>query len=255
MRRALLSALAVGMAIAVVAVGIAAAGDPPTVVREGNLILRLNGGVTPKTLPKHEFVPLGFYASGSFSTVDGSHPPALNEAVFDSDKDIVVSVEGLPSCRAAQLQARDVKHAKAACGKAILGQGSATVEVAFPEQRPFNSTGPLILFNGGEKGGVVTLLAYTYVAVPAPTAVVTTATLRRERKGAYGIHSVVKVPLIAGGAGSIVKANLQARRVYTYRGKRRSVVTGRCPDGLIRAKGTFMFRDGTSISGAVLRRC
>ena len=101
----------------------------------------------------------------------------------------------------------------------------------------------------------MTLLAYTYVSVPAPTAVVTTARLTRERKGVYGLHSVVKVPRIAGGAGSIVRANLSARRVYTYKGERRSVLSGRCPDGRIYARGTFFFRDGSQISGNLVRTC
>ena len=255
MRRQLGWAAAAVVAAVVGAVGLAFAAEPPIVVRAGNMVLRLNGGVTPKALPKHERAPMGFHASGEFSTVDGTHPPALKEAVFDSDRDIVVSVEGLPSCRIDQLIAQDTKHAKAECGDAILGKGSATVEVAFPEQAPFDAIGPLILFNGGERGGVVTFLAYTYVSVPAPTAVVTTAKLTRERNGPYGLHSVVRIPRIAGGAASIVKANISARRVYTYKGERRSVLSGRCPDGRIQAKGTFEFRDGASIFGNLLRTC
>jgi hypothetical protein len=239
----------------IAAAGLAFAAEKPVIVRAGNMVLTLNGGVTPKVLPRNERVPMGFHASGEFATVDGTHPPALKEAVFDSDKDIVVNVEGLPTCSIGQLTARDTKHAEAACGEAILGKGSATVEVAFPEQAPFDATGPLILFNGGERGGAVTLLAYTYVSVPAPTAVVTTATLTRERKGPYGLHSVVKIPRIAGGAGSIVRANLSARRVYSYRGERRSVLSGRCPDGRIQAKGTFFFSDGSQISGNLVRTC
>jgi hypothetical protein len=232
-----------------------AAADPPVVVRAGNMVLTLDGGVTPKALPRHDLVPMGFHASGSFATVDGAHPPALAEAVFDSDKDILVDVEGLPSCSQAKLTSQDTRHAEAACDEAVLGKGSATVEVAFPEQAPFRATGPLILFNGGERGGAITLLAYTYVSVPAPTAVVTTATLTRERKGPYGLHSVVKIPRIAGGAGSIVRANISARRVYTYKGERHSVLSGRCPDGQIRAKGTFKFRDGSEIFGSLVRTC
>ncbi|MGN6256918.1 MAG: hypothetical protein ACTHN3_04080 [Solirubrobacterales bacterium] len=255
MRRPLLWIGVAGAMAAIGAAGLAAAAEKPTIVQAGNLVLRLNWGVTPRSMPKHKLIPLGFHASGSFATVDGSHPPALKEAVFDADKDIVVSVKGLASCRSGQLTARSPKAAEAVCGGAILGKGRATVEVAFPEQKPFDTTGPLVLFNGGERDGVITLFAYTYVNVPAPTAVVTTATLTRERKGPYGLHSVVKVPLIAGGAGSIISATIQARRVYAYKGRRRSVLSGQCPDGSIRARGTFIFRDGSRISGSLLRRC
>jgi hypothetical protein len=255
MGRQLRWAVTVAASIAVGFAGVAIAADPPVVVRAGNMVLTLNGGVTPKALPKHTFVPMGFHASGSLTTVDGAHPPALREAVFDTDKDIVVDVEGLPSCRLVDLRAQDTKHAEAACGDAILGKGSATVEVAFPEQAPFPATGPLILFNGGERGGAITFLAYTYVSVPAPTAVVTTAVLTRERKGPFGLHSVVKIPRIAGGAGSVVRANLSARRVYTYKGERHSVISGRCPDGQIHARGTFKYNDGSVLTGNLLRTC
>jgi len=248
--------MAAAAALAAIALaGVAIASDQAVVVRAGKMVLRLNGGVTPKALPRYTFAPLGFHARGSLATTDGSHPPALGEAEFDVDKDVEVDVEGLPSCRLSDLQARDTKAAKGACADAILGTGSATVEVAFPEQAPFLASGPLILFNGGEQGGEIKLLAYTYVAVPAPTAVVTTATLTREHKGPFGLHSVVKVPRIAGGAGSVVSASLKARRVYTYRGRRHSFLSGRCRDGRIQARGTFRYLDGSVLSGAIVRAC
>lgn len=255
MRRQLSWAVTAAVSLVVGIAGVAIAADPPVVVRAGNMVLSLNGGVTPKALPKNTFAPMGFHASGSLTTVDGAHPPALEEAIFDTDKDIVIDVEGLPSCRLADLTARDTKHAEAACGDAILGKGSATVEVAFPEQAPFLANGPLILFNGGERGGAVTFLAYTYVSVPAPTAVVTTVSLTKERKGPFGLHSVVKIPRIAGGAGSIVRANLNARRVYTYKGEQHSVLSGKCPDGQIHARGIFKYNDGSVLSGNLLRTC
>lgn len=258
MRRQLRWAVGIGIAAIAVAGGLAVAARPndqPVVVRAGNMVVELNGGVTPKALPRKELAPMGFYASGSIHTVDGTHPPALKESVFDSDKDIDVDVEGLPTCRIDQLRARDTRHAEAACGEAILGKGSVTVQVAFPEQAPFRATGPLILFNGGERNGTVTFFVYTYVDVPAPTAVVSTATLTTERKGPYGLHSVIEVPRIAGGAGSFISGNISAKRIYSYKGERRSVLSGRCPDGRIHARGTFYFRDGSQLSGNLVRTC
>lgn len=227
----------------------------PTVVRAGDMVLEIDGNVTPEALPKHRFAPMGFWGSARLSTVDGSHPPALEGSVFDVDKDVAVSVRGLPACRIEQLRAVESKRAEAACGDAILGRGSATVEVAFPEQKPFDSTGPLIFFNGGERNGVIEVLAYTYVSVPAPTAVIATAEISRVRKGAFGLRIETRIPRIAGGAGSFVAARFNVRRTYTYEGHRRSVISGRCPDGLLRAKGVFTFSDETVLSGSVFRTC
>ncbi len=257
MRRAIAIAAAVLLA-GVAVVGFATAkgkGPKPVVVRAGNMVLVLNGDVEPKTLPKHEFAPLGFWGSARLSTIDGSHPPALEESLFDIDKDVVVSVKGLPACRIEQLEARETRTAEAACGDAIVGRGTATVEVAFPEQKPFDSTGPLIFFNGGERNGVVKVLAYAYVSVPAPTAVVAISKIRRVSRGAFGLRSETEFPRIAGGAGSVVAAKFSLRRVYTYKGRRRSVISARCRDGRLQARGVFNFSDDTVLSGSVLRTC
>jgi hypothetical protein len=258
MRRGTAVALGAVLLVAVAAIGLATAkgkGPEPVVVQAGNMVLTLNGDIAPKTLPEHELAPMGFWGSGKLATVDGSHPPALENASFDADKDVFVSVAGLPACRIGQLEARETERAEAACGGAILGRGTASVEVAFPEQKPIESTGPLVLFNGGERDGVVTVFAHAYVDVPAPTAVVATIEVRRVRKGAYGLHVEVRVPKIAGGAGSTVAARFAMRRVYTYRGKRRSFISGRCPDGIIQGRGSFGYSDGTILSGALLRTC
>ena len=246
--------LLAGIALA----GFAAAGGKgpkPVVVSAGNMVLEINGDISPKALPRHELASLGIWGSGKLATVDGSHPPALESASFDADKDVFVSVKGLPACPIAQLEARETKKAEAICGSAILGRGTATVEVSFPEQKPIISTGPLVLFNGGERDGAVTVLAHAYVNVPAPTAVVATVRVSRINKGSLGLHVEVEVPRIAGGAGSTVAARFAMRRVYTYKGTRRSVLSGRCPDGRIQGRGTFDYSDGTTLSGGLLRSC
>lgn len=258
MGRGMAVGLGAVLLVAVAAIGLATAkgkGPKPVVVRAGNMVLEINGDITPRALPKHELAPMGIWGSGKLSTADGSHPPALEEGVFDADKDVFVSVKGLPACSIGQLEARETKKAEAVCGDAILGRGTASVEVAFPEQAPIESTGPLVLFNGGERRGVVRIFAHAYVNVPAPTAVVATAEVRRVNKGALGLHVEVQVPKIAGGAGSTVAARFSMRRVYTYKGERRSVISGRCPDGRILGRGTFGYSDGTSLSGAILRPC
>ncbi|HEY6731524.1 MAG TPA: hypothetical protein VI039_10915 [Solirubrobacterales bacterium] len=244
---------AAGALLAVLAIGIAGAGA--VVVRAGNMVLNIDGGVTPKALPEHGLAPVTIHGSGSLATTDGSHPPALREASIDADKDLVVNVKGLPTCKVKELRAVETKRAEAVCGDAIVGRGSATVQVAFPEQPPFRSTGPLVIFNGGERGGAVTLIGHAYVSVPAPTAVIGTARVTRVNKGPYGIHVEVDVPPIAGGAGSVVAASLKLGRTYTYKGKRRSVFSGSCSNGRIEGRGTFKYADGTSLSGGIVTPC
>jgi hypothetical protein len=258
MRRGVAVAAAAMLAIGIGLAGFALAkrkGPEPTVVRAGGMVLEINGDITPRALPEHELAPIGVWGSGRLKTIDGSHPPALEEAVFDADKDVFVSVKGLPACAAERLEARATKQAEAACRGAVFGRGTATVEVAFPEQKPFVSTGPLVLFNGGERNGVVRVFVHAYVNVPAPTAVVATVEVSRVAKEGFGLHVEVEVPKIAGGAGSVVGARFAMRRVYTYRGKRRSVIAGRCPDGHLLGRGSFSYSDKTLLVGSILRNC
>jgi hypothetical protein len=258
MRRAVAVAVTTVLAVGTASIGLAIAGheDPgPTVVRAGNMVLKIDGNITPQVLPKGRLAPMGIWGSARLATTDGSHPPALEGSVFEGDKDVVVSVEGLPVCRIVQLRAVETKKAEAACGDAILGRGSATVEVAFPEQKPFDSTGPLIFFNGGERNGVIRVLAYSYVSVPAPTAVIATVEIKRVNEGPFGLRVETRVPRIAGGAGSFVAAKFSLRRSYTYHRKPRSVISGRCPDGRIQAKGVLKFSDATVLGGSVVRTC
>lgn len=213
------------LAIAAVTAAHAAA-EKATVVRAGNLVLRMNGGVTPKKLPKGKLAPITLNASGSLATADGSHPPATKTVTIDFDKHGTINARGLAVCRPGKLQARSTKAAIKACRPAIVGRGRTSVEVKFPEQDPFSSSGPLTLFNGGVHGGVTTVYIHAYVDVPAPTAIVTVVRIKKIHKGPYGTRAVAQIPRIANGAGS-----LTSFRPTTGRGSPvRSSVIAQPPD-------------------------
>ena len=251
-----MAALAAAIAFATIAAGIAAAREKPTVITAGNLVLTFNGGVTPTALPNDELTPIAFHGSADLATVDGSHPPAFKEASFEVDRDVAVDVSGIPACRKSQLENRSTGDAKAACPAAILGGGTGKVEVAFPDQTPIHATGPLVLFNGGEKGGVTTFYVHAYVAIPAPTAVVATVTTRRISNGPYGLRFTTSLPPIAGGSGSPTHFDLHTNRlVEDKHGRKRGFLFAKCSDGRIQAKGSATFRDGTTLFGAIARAC
>ena len=229
--------------------------EKATVVRAGNLVLTMNGGVTPKKLPKGKLAPITLNASGSIATVDGSHPPATKKVTIDFDKHGTINARGLTVCRSGQLQSRTTRAAKKACPKAIVGSGSTTVEVQFPESKPFTASGPLVLFNGGVRGGVTTMYIHAYVNVPAPTAIVTVVKVKKIHKGPYGTRAIASIPKIAGGSGSLIRFNLKVHRIFQYKGKRQSYLVARCGNGRFRAHATLQTSDGSRIAGSILRRC
>ena len=225
--------LMLGLVVAVIAsLGIAAAASAvSTTMRAGSLVFTLGGSTSPKKLPKKKFVPVTTTIFGKIKTSDGSHPPAFREAIVDIDKDVKVNVKGLPVCRAGQLEAQDTKAARRVCGKTTLGKGIAHAEIAFPEQPPIKVTSPITVFNGGERGGKITLLIHTFLTVPVPAAIVTTVKI--QRKGS-GVHTISKIPVIAGGSGSALDFNFKLGRTYRYKGKRTGYFEARCPDGLFK---------------------
>jgi len=249
-----LTLVAVFFAASLVAAGLAGAAKP-TVVRAGNLVLRLNGDVAPKVLPKKRLAPIALRISGNIANADGSHPPAARLVIADFDKHGTVNARGLPACRSGQLQARNTGAAKAACRGAIVGSGKTTVRVEFPEQAAFFSTGPLVLFSGGVRRGVTTMYIHAYVNVPAPTAIVTSVKIKRVRSGRFGTRATARIPKIAGGYGSLTRFAMKIQRTFKYKGKQRSYLLARCANGRFFARGVVSFTAGPRVGGTVVRSC
>jgi hypothetical protein len=249
--RNLIRTTVIGAAVAL----IVAAGAFAGVARVGPLVLRGDGGIFPAKLPKHRQAPIGGYVDAQLSTVDGSHPPAIKTVFVDFDRAFQVNTKGLSACKAGQLQARDTGTAKKVCKRAIVGSGKGEVEVAFPDSTPFTAKGPITLFNGGVHGGATLLLVHAYVAVPTPTAVVTTTKITRVRRGRFGLHTVSEIPKIAGGYGSVTGFRFRIKRTFNYRGEKKSFITASCPFGLLFARARVQFTEGTTMKVGRVIRC
>jgi hypothetical protein len=248
MKGKLICITAIAALVAAIAAG-AALGDRGTRQEHcaGVLCVGDNGGISPTALPKHGSAPVTARIEGEVKTSDGSHPAALQDLQADIDRTIKVDAVGLPTCREGQLKATSSAAAKKICGDAIVGSGSAEVEVAFPEQAPFRSTGPLVLFNGGVHGGTTTVFLHAYVDVPAPTAVIVRATVTRIHKGRFGLRLKAHVPEVAGGAGSATAFDIKIGRRYTYKGRSKSFLSAGCPTGSWATKGSLLFSDQTRL--------
>ena len=214
----------------------------------GNICVADDGGISPTKLPRLGKAPITAVLNGEVTTRDGTHPPALQSLDLEIDKTIGVDAVGLPTCRLGQLQSRDTATAKKACGDAIVGSGKAEVEVAFPEQAPFRSTGPMVLFNAGVKGKTTTVLLHAYVSVPAPTAIVVKATIAGVHHGRFGLEIEADIPRIAGGSGSVTEFELKVGRKYTFKGKKKSFLVAGCPTGTWLTRGHARFSDDTTLS-------
>ena len=255
MRKYLLLTTALAALIAVSLAGLASAGNKPQTVKAGNIEFTFNGGFSPSKLPKKKLAPITLSASGKIATLNGEHPPALKEVLVETDKNGAVTTVGYPKCTSGKLQSQDTKHAEAICKSAIIGSGTTNVEIKFPEQNPIPVSSKLIVFNGGTAGGVTTFFIHAYITVPTPAAIVTTVKIKKVHKGRYGLESVASIPKIAGGSGSVTSFSLTIGKKYTYKGKKMSVLTAKCPDGKLQAHATAVFADGTKAATTITRTC
>ena len=233
---------------AALAIGVAAiAGAASTRIRAGNLVLTFGGTSIPTKLPRHHYAPAKTLIFGKVATSDGTHPSALRESVVDIDKDVRVDPRGLSVCKPGQLTARNTAAAKRVCGKSTIGHGIAHAEIAFPEQAPITVTSPITVFNGGGNARRSKLLIHTFLTVPVPAAIVTQVTIR---KRGSGVHAIAKVPVIAGGSGSVLDFRFMLGRTFRFHGHKRSWAMARCPDGVFKVRTSkTVFKNEAKIPG------
>jgi hypothetical protein len=236
---------------------IGAAGASAVTVTEGNLTIKVDGTTDPGALPKTTFAPISFHGSATVSTVDGTHIPPAETTELLVDRHIAIDTTGLPTCSLSQLRASPPAAALQACGAALIGRGTSTAQVQFPEQDPFIAKGPLLAFNGPAErgyGGYHEQLYYVYADVPLPTALIAVAKVSKA-SGRYGYEIDVTIPKIAGGAGSFSGAEFTIDRHWTYKGARHSFLSAECADDHLDAQVEVDFGDGSRAGGEVIEAC
>jgi hypothetical protein len=253
MGKRLTSAVVLGAVLAIVGAAIATA-YKPTIVKEGNLELILNGGFKPTKLPKSKLAPIHLNVEGTINTPDGKHPPALQEIILETDRNVAIDAKGLPKCTIGKLV--PTSAIEKACKPALVGTGITNVEVEFAEQKPFIAKSKLLAFNGGVKGGVTTILIHAFLSNPVSAAVITTVKVSKIHNGPYGTKSVATIPVIAGGSGSVKEFQLEFFRMFTYKGKKQSYLLAKCPSGKLQAKAASFFTgSSTPLVGSFSRPC
>jgi hypothetical protein len=217
--------------------------------------LRLNGGFTPKRLPKSEKAPIELGVSGKVEASDGGHPMVLRELIVEADRNAEFDSQGLPVCAAGKLWRMDTPHAEATCSSAKVGSGRGEVEIEYPGQPPFIAKSKLLAFNGGTSGGKTTIFVHAYLTAPVSAAVVTTVKISKIDNGRYGLKSIATIPEIADDYGSTVNFVLRIGRTFSSQGEKRDYLQARCRDGHLDGQGTGVFADGSRVVEHIARTC
>jgi hypothetical protein len=246
LRRALLLGCALSAALVSAASGAA-------LVEVGNLVLRADGGFKPRTLPAKRYAPIQFKGHFDLNSKDGTRPSPLQRAVIDFDRDGRLSVTGLPTCPAERVANASVEEARQICRGAIVGKGRIEALITLgPNLIPASSA--LTIFNAPPVEGHPAVVIHAQTTEPATQTFAIVVPITR-RSGEYRYRATIDVPPIFGGLGSLTHLNAELDRRYEADGVRRSYVSARCTDNILRTHGSFTFGDGTLIEGGVEKYC
>ncbi|HEX3174265.1 MAG TPA: hypothetical protein VHQ43_08610 [Solirubrobacterales bacterium] len=223
-------------------------------VQVGNLVLRADGGFTPRLLPKGAYAPIDFEGHADIGTTDGSMPPALRRIALELDSDGKLDPRGIAACPPERIQGTSPSEARRRCAGAIVGRGHAAAAIALPGTPRVSVRSPLTLFNGPPQGGQATIVVHAQTTYPVVETFVLVVPVER-RAGLYGYRTNFEVPPIAGGFGSLTHVDVRIGRHFRSGGRERSFISARCSDYILQTRGTLLFSDGNVISGSLFKPC
>jgi hypothetical protein len=214
--------------------------------------LKLNADFQPLNLPKKSYAPVQFEGYLDLARPGGGAPPALKQVIVDFDRDGRLDVAGLPTCAPERIAEASVEEARSLCKSAIVGTGKLEALVSLPSGLvPTGSA--LTLFNGPRLEGHPTVVIHARISVPATQTYAIVVPIEK-RPGEFRYRVTMNVPELAGGLGAVTHISVKIGRRYTAGGVKRSYVSARCSDHILRSHGIFTFTNGLVIEGVGLEK-
>jgi hypothetical protein len=212
-------------------------GEGPVTVESNNLLPWFDFSLSPNGLSRVEPSPgkldLGFdFERGGFA------PPANSPVSVELDRRISFEATGIPACAGLGVQG-GVEPARD-CAASIVGRGSVSFDIAFPEAAPSRASGPVVVYYGGQPNGQTRLYAYARLDAPISGIVKFEIDLKQIDDGRFGTEASFVVPKIAGGNGAIAELDLTLFKRFAYDGRRRSFVSATCRDGRLEATASAL---------------
>ncbi len=255
MRRCMVLLLGTAALLAISAVGIATAAgaEEPEAATTAEEPPMFSATFTPQALSRTTYTPI--HASLSERVHSLGHPPAERSLLIEIDRHLRLQTRGLPACHPQiQIQA-SLNPIQKECARAKIGWGRAGVQVQFAEEKAIEVPGKLIVFNGGERHGRIRMWVRGSFGPPINGALLTEVTFRPIDRGHFGWLAEARIPQITGGSGSITRFHLTIGRNYLYKGRRRSVLSARCPNAKLRLHVDVGFENGTEREEEVTSPC
>lgn len=228
--------------------------------QHGNLIVALNGGVTPRALPRHRPMPVTVHLAGRVLTSDHSPVPRVNWIRLELAWRGVLDTHGLSVCPRPRLAFADSRQALERCGAARVGRGQLFAQIFLPNQAPFGERARLLAFNGRTADGQPAVLVHAFAKEP-PVSFVIPFTVHH-KPGAFRTVLVTTIRRSVGPWPHVADFDLRVSRSFTYRGRRHSYLKASCPvpqdftaGFLSFARATYTFEGGSQITTESVRSC
>jgi hypothetical protein len=258
MRRGIPIRLAIALLAVAVALG-AGLAHAERIQRE-ELVVSLNGGISPRKLPRHRPAPVAVYLSGGVRTVDGVPLPRLNWIRLELAWRGRLHTQGLAVCPRRRLRGTDSHHALELCRAALVGHGHLFAKIFVPNQAPFGVHAHLLAFNGKTKAGHPAVWVQAYSSDPPVSFVLPFAV--RHQPGTFRTVLVTTIRKSVGPWPHVANFSITVARKFRYRGKMHSYLNASCPvppnwtaGFLSFARATYTFADGRQLRPQAVRSC
>jgi hypothetical protein len=229
-------------------------------VQEGNLIVSLNGGLSPRKLPRTHRAPVAVHLVGGIHTADRSPIPRVNKLTLELAWGGKLDTRGLPDCPQRRLQGVDSRQAAAACRGAMVGSGRLYAKIFVPNQPPFGIHARLLAFNGKTKAGRRAVLVHAYTTNPPVSFLIPFAV--KHQRGAFRTVLVATIKRAVGTWPHVGWFRIDVSRSFPFRNNQHSYLSASCPvppeltaGFLSLARATYTFAGGEELTIETVRSC
>jgi hypothetical protein len=228
--------------------------------QHGNVIVALDGGITPRALPRHRRIPVTVHLSGRVLTSDRSPLPRVNWIRLELAWRGALDRRGLATCPRKRLLFTSTPQALTACGAAEVGEGHLFAQMFLPNQRPFGVRAQLVAFNGTTENGLPAVLVHAYSSEPPVSFVIPFSV--HHKPGEFKTVLITTIRRSVGPWPHVSNFRLVVSRKFRYRGRAHSYLNASCPvpphftaGFLSFARATYTFAGGEQVSTESVRSC
>lgn len=227
-------------------------------VLRGDLIVSLDGDLSPLRLPRDHPAPVRVRLSAGLKSADGGVLPRVTGVKVGMPGQGVIDSRGLPICPVRRLRDATTAEALANCRSALVGRGRVVAQVRLPHQRPIWVRATVRAFNGRIAGRQAVIL---HAAAGNPPATVVLPLAVRHVTGRFGTELVGRLSTNLGPIPRLARLEVELHRRYVFKGVRHSFLSASCPIPrsvpaavFAFAKATFTLAGGRRVSSRVIPR-